>query len=47
LDAKFNKLVEEGKFVEIDDFEDEYEMFFKAPQQLVELFNDLEEKNLF
>jgi hypothetical protein len=31
----------------VEEFDDDFEMYFKTPQQLVELFNDLEERNLF
>lgn len=32
---------------ELEDFEDNYKMFFKEPKQLVNIFEGLEEKNLF
>ncbi|CAD8119074.1 unnamed protein product [Paramecium sonneborni] len=32
---------------ELEDFEDEFEMYFKQPSQLINIFNDLEERNLF
>lgn len=32
---------------ELEEFENDYDMYFKNPSQLVEIFNDLEERNLF
>ncbi|CAK59698.1 unnamed protein product (macronuclear) [Paramecium tetraurelia] len=46
-DKQFQQMVDNKKLDELEEFEDEYEMYFKQPSQLVEIFNDLEERNLF
>lgn len=47
LDTKFKSLVANHEIQEIENFEDNYELFFQEPAQLIEIFSTLEENNLF
>ena len=44
-DEFYDELVE-GKIQDVEDFENNYEMYFKDPKQLIEIFEKLEEDNL-
>ncbi|EAS00360.3 leishmanolysin peptidase (macronuclear) [Tetrahymena thermophila SB210] len=47
IENQFYSLVEKDELSDLEDFEDNYPMYFQNPQQLQDVFNSLEEKNLF
>eukprot|EP01016_Furgasonia_blochmanni_P030525 TRINITY_DN3174_c0_g1_i13.p1 TRINITY_DN3174_c0_g1~~TRINITY_DN3174_c0_g1_i13.p1 ORF type:complete len:609 (+),score=154.52 TRINITY_DN3174_c0_g1_i13:151-1977(+) len=48
LEERFAKTMASGEFKEeLEEFDDEFELYFKEPHQLIEVFSVIEEKNLF
>ncbi|KAL4488164.1 hypothetical protein ABPG73_001575 [Tetrahymena malaccensis] len=47
IENQFYSLVDKDELSDLEDFEDNYPMYFQSPQQLQDVFNSLEEKNLF
>ncbi len=46
MEKDFIKQLEQGKIQEVEDFENEYQMYFTDPKQLIEIFEKLELDNL-
>ena len=42
MEKEFCKLLETGKIQEVEDFENDYPMYFTDPKQLIEIFEKLE-----
>lgn len=48
LEEKFNRMVEKGEVQELEQFEDDYPLYFEdKPEKLLEIFDMLEEKKFF
>ncbi|EAR89420.2 leishmanolysin peptidase (macronuclear) [Tetrahymena thermophila SB210] len=47
LEEQFYSKLEKGEIEKIEQFEDNYSMYFTNPSQLITIFDNLEQKNLF